>query len=64
MIIDKVPDSFEYSDFSMEPEVTDEFGEDTLKWEIESLDPGDEIEITYEIKGEGEYEAKKAQVSY
>jgi len=63
-IIDKVPDSFEYSNFSMEPEITDEFGEDTLKWEIESLDPEDKVEITYEITGEGEYEAKKAQVTY
>ncbi|TFF97546.1 MAG: hypothetical protein EU547_04000 [Promethearchaeota archaeon] len=63
-IIDKVPDSFEYGEFSMEPEIIDEYGEDTLKWEIEELDPEDEIEITYEITGEGEYEPSKAQVSY
>jgi hypothetical protein len=63
-IVDKVPDSFEYDEFSMEPEITDEFGEDTLKWEIEVLEPREDIEITYEITGEGEYEAKKAQVTY
>lgn len=63
-VVDKVPDSFEYDEFSMDPEITDEFGEDTLKWEIEVLEPGEDIEITYEITGEGEYEAKKAQVTY
>ncbi len=63
-IMDKVPDSFQYGDFSMEPEVIDKYGEDTLKWEIEVLEPEDSIEITYEITGEGEYEPSKAQVTY
>lgn len=63
-VIDKVPDDFEYSDFSMEPEITDEFGEDTLKWDIELLEPEEQLEITYKIKGEGEYHASKAQLTY
>jgi hypothetical protein len=37
VLMDKVPDSFEYSDYSMKPEITDEVGEDTLKWTIDKL---------------------------
>lgn len=63
-VIDKVPDNFEYSDFSIEPEIIDEFGEDTLKWDIELLEPEQDLEITYTIKGEGEYHPSKAQLTY
>lgn len=64
VIMDKVPDSFARSDFSMEPEVTDLKGEDILKWELETVDEGEKIEITYNIKGEGEYNPSQAQVAY
>jgi uncharacterized repeat protein (TIGR01451 family) len=62
VVMDKVPDNFEYGDFSMEPEITDEVGEDTLKWTIEEIEPDQEIEITFEITGSGEYKASEAQV--
>ncbi|TXT54670.1 MAG: hypothetical protein BAJALOKI2v1_750004 [Promethearchaeota archaeon] len=63
-VMDNVPDNFEYGEFSMEPEVTDEVGKDTLKWTIEELEAEQTIEISYEITGSGEYEASKAQVGY
>jgi hypothetical protein len=63
-VIDKVPDNFEYGEFSVEPEIIDEYGEDTLKWEIELLEPEEELEITYEIEGKGEYHPSKAQLTY
>jgi hypothetical protein len=62
---DRVPDNFEYGTFSTEPtEITDEVGTDTLKWEIEVLEQGDEIEFTYEISGTGEYRASDAQIAF
>jgi hypothetical protein len=64
VLIDKVPDNFEYSEFTMEPEITDEVGTDTLKWAIESLKEGDLLEITYEIKGSGEYHPSDAQLAF
>ena len=64
VLIDKVPDNFEYSEFTMEPEITDEVGTDTLKWKIESLKEGDLLEITYEIKGSGKYHPSEAQLAF
>ncbi len=64
VLIDKVPDNFEYSEFTMEPEITDEIGTDTLEWKIESLKEGDLLEITYEIKGSGEYNHSDAQLAF
>ena len=63
VLLDKVPDSFEYGTYSMTPEVTDEVGQDTLKWEIEELDIGDKLEISYEITGTGEYSPSDAQLA-
>jgi len=63
ILMDKVPDSFEYGDYSMKPEVTDEVGEDTLKWTIEALEPGEKLEVTYEITGKGEYHPSDAQLA-
>ncbi len=63
-IIDKVPDNFKYGEFSIKPEIIDEYGEDTLKWEIELLEPEQDIEITYTITGQGEYHPSKAQLTY
>ncbi|MHA1731169.1 MAG: hypothetical protein ACTSU5_04465 [Promethearchaeota archaeon] len=60
---DKVPDNFEYSDMSEEPEITDLEGEDILEWKFEEVQPGDSKEITYVIRGTGEYRASDAQFS-
>jgi len=62
VVVDKVPDNFKYSDFSLEPEITDEHGSDTLKWEIEELTEGEILEITYEISGKGAYNPSDAQL--
>ncbi|MHA1931613.1 MAG: hypothetical protein ACW96X_03680 [Promethearchaeota archaeon] len=63
VLLDKVPDSFEYSNYSTTPEITDEVGQDTLKWEIEELDIGENLEISYEISGTGEYSPSDAQLA-
>jgi len=63
-LLDKVPDSFEYGQFSQKPEITDEVGSDTLKWVIKQVEPGEKIEISYEIKGTGDYHASDAQQGY
>ncbi len=63
VLMDKVPDSFEYGEYSMKPEITDEVGEDTLKWEIDELEPAERLEITYEITGKGEYHPSDAQLA-
>ena len=62
VLMDKVPDSFEYGTYSKKPEITDEVGSDTLKWTIQKLDAGDRVEITYEITGTGEYSPSDAQL--
>jgi len=64
VLLDKVPDSFEYGTYSMTPEITDEVGQDTLKWEIEELEIGDKLEITYEITGTGKYSPSDAQLAF
>ena len=63
VLLDKVPDSFEYGTYSMTPEVTDEVGQDTLKWAIDELEIGDTLEISYEITGTGEYSPSDAQLA-
>ncbi len=62
-LMDKVPDSFEYGSYSTEPEITDEVGQDTLKWEIEKLEEGEKLEISYEITGKGKYSPSDAQLA-
>jgi hypothetical protein len=64
VLLDKVPDNFEYGDYSMQPEITDEVGTDTLKWEIEELAEAEKLEISYEIHGKGEYSPSDAQLAY
>ena len=65
ILLDKVPDSFEYNLMpnTTKPKITDEVGQDTLKWEIDELDIGDSIEISYEISGTGEYNPSDAQLA-
>ena len=65
ILLDKVPDSFEYNLMpnTTKPKITDEVGQDTLKWEIDELDVGDSIEISYEISGTGEYNPSDAQLA-
>ncbi|MGQ4873106.1 MAG: hypothetical protein ACP6IY_03435 [Promethearchaeia archaeon] len=63
VLLDKVPDSFEYGEYSLEPAVTDEVGADTLKWTIEKLEEGEKLEITYKIKGSGDYRPSEAQLA-
>ncbi|MHA1914617.1 MAG: hypothetical protein ACW986_11060 [Promethearchaeota archaeon] len=62
-LLDKVPDSFEYGDYSTTPKITDEVGQDTLKWTIDALEVGDKVEISYEITGTGEYSPSDAQLA-
>ena len=62
-LMDKVPDNFEYGDYSMTPEITDEVGSDTLKWTIETLEEAEKLEISYEIHGKGEYSPSEAQLA-
>ncbi len=64
VLIDKVPDNFEYSGFSQEPEITDNVGTDTLEWAIDLLDEGEIVEISYDISGSGEYRPSDAQVAF
>jgi hypothetical protein len=63
VLLDKVPDSFEYGTYSMKPKITDEVGQDTLKWAIDELEIGDKLEISYEITGTGEYSPSDAQLA-
>jgi hypothetical protein len=63
-LMDRVPDNFEYGEYSLTPEITDEVGSDTLKWTIESLEEGEKLEISYEITGSGEYSPSDAQAAY
>jgi len=62
-LMDKVPDNFEYGDYTMTPEITDEVGSDTLKWEIEELAEAEKLEISYEIHGKGKYKPSEAQLA-
>jgi hypothetical protein len=64
VLLDKVPDSFEYGEYSKKPQITDEVGSDTLKWTIDKLDAGEHIEITYEINGTGEYSPSDAHAGF
>ena len=63
VLLDKVPDSFEYGTYSMTPKITDEVGADTLKWAIDELEVGDKLEISYEITGTGKYSPSDAQLA-
>ena len=63
VLMDKVPDNFEYGSYSGgKPQITDEVGEDTLKWTIDLLNADEKIEISYEISGTGEYSPSDAQL--
>ena len=64
VLMDKVPDNFKYSEFSLEPEITDEVGTDTLKWNIQELKEDEKLEISYKIKGTGEYRPSDAQLAF
>ncbi|MFX0177512.1 MAG: hypothetical protein ACFE85_14960, partial [Candidatus Hodarchaeota archaeon] len=64
ILMDKVPDNFEYGSYSGgKPQITDEVGSDTLKWKIELLSAEENIEISYEINGTGEYSPSDAQLA-
>ncbi len=63
-LLDKVPDSFEYSQMSLQPQITDDVGSDTLKWDVDMLEIGDKLEITYEITGTGSYSPSDAQLAF
>jgi len=63
ILMDKILDSFEYGNYSTEPEITDEVRQDTLKWGIKTLEVDEKIEISYEITGKGEYSPSDAQVA-
>ncbi len=63
-LLDKVPDSFEYGTYSMKPKITDEVGQDTLKWTIDKLLAEEKLEITYEINGTGAYSPSDAQLAF
>jgi hypothetical protein len=64
-LVDIVLDSFTYGEFSLEPEkIADEKEVDILLWKLEALEPGEKLEITYNIRGEGEYSPKGAQLAF
>lgn len=63
VLMDKVPDSFEYTNESQEPEIVDEVGQDILKWDLEPLDEGETVRITYEIIGSEDYHPSDAQMA-
>ncbi len=50
IVIDVVPADTEYGDYSQEPEISDEYGPDTLEWNVSSLGSGDKLEISYNIE--------------
>jgi len=52
-IIDRIPENFEYSKCTEDPDVKKEAGQDVLKWVIEKIAPGDRHEIKYHLSGEG-----------
>ncbi|TFG09468.1 MAG: hypothetical protein EU535_09065 [Promethearchaeota archaeon] len=59
---DKIPDEFERSNFSLEPEeIQDLEGDDIIEWEIDNLEPEEKLEITYMVKGTGDYNAADLQ---
>jgi hypothetical protein len=64
VLLDRVPDDFEYGSYSKKPQITDEVGSDTLKWTIDKLEAEEKIEITYEIHGTGEYSPSDAHAGF
>lgn len=67
ILLDAVPDLFEYGEYSGDqPEITDEVGKDTLKWQIANLDEGEKLEISYEITGKSgaAYSPSDAQLAF
>ncbi|MFO8020767.1 MAG: hypothetical protein R6U96_19245 [Promethearchaeia archaeon] len=62
VLMDKVPDSFEYTNESEEPEIVDEVEGDILKWPLDSLEEGETVRITYEIIGSKDYHPSDAQI--
>ena len=58
---DKIPDNFEYGNYSLEPLIIDDLGSEILKWEIDVLDVDEKIEISYEISGIGDYNPDDSQ---
>lgn len=63
ILLDAVPDNFEYSNYSLEPQITDEIGKDTLKWELDEIQENERLEISYNITGSGEYSPSDAQLA-
>ncbi|MBD3352562.1 MAG: TIR domain-containing protein [Candidatus Lokiarchaeota archaeon] len=53
VLIDRIPDNFEYFIISDAPDIIDIQGVDTLKWTIPSIPPESRCEIQYILKGEG-----------
>jgi len=61
---DFVPESFNVESQSIEAAVSKMEEGELYTWTIEKLPPGENVDITYTIKGTGEYKVGKAQVSY
>lgn len=64
ILLDRVPDDFEYGEYSKKPQITDEVGSDTLKWTVDKLEAEEKLEISYEIHGTGEYSPSDAQAGF
>ncbi|MEA3558986.1 MAG: hypothetical protein U9R75_07010, partial [Candidatus Thermoplasmatota archaeon] len=62
---DLIPENFTGSNYSQQPEEegTPE-GVNILEWKIPRIGPGENLIISYSIKGEGEYHATDAQIFY
>jgi len=63
-ISDLIPANFKL--VSSEPDATVEEldAKSLLKWKFDTIEPGTELELTYTIKGTGEYQGSDAQIFY
>lgn len=62
---DIIPENFKGTQYSMDPvqETTPE-GITILEWNIDKVQPGQSVVISYSIKGEGEFHPRDAQIFY
>jgi len=64
VVRDALIKNFERSDFSMEPTISEIYGEQVLEWTIETIAPGEIFEISYKIKGTGDYHPSDGDLSF
>ncbi len=64
IISDLVPNNFEVISSNPEATMTKLETEMLLEWTFETIDPGKKVEISYKIKGTGEYKTSDAEIFY